>query len=119
MSDCYHQEYENVFFGGSENGTQRADELKWLDLDHVRQHQQKNYQHGIHWSDQNKDIMVAVEDMEVLNNNAKNTFVRREHQFLNTNNLTYRNSSHIPVYNNYVTFPKSTHYKVRKYVYFD
>lgn len=113
--DCYHQEYENVFFGGSENGTQRADELKWLDLDYAKQHQQKNY-HGMQWSAEyhHRDIIVAADDMEVLNNNAKNTFVRREHQFLNTNNLTYRNSSHIPVYNNYVTFPKSTHHKVRK-----
>ena len=34
--ECYHQEYENVFFGGSDNGTQRADELKWLDLDYVK-----------------------------------------------------------------------------------
>ena len=42
--ECYHQEYENVFFGGSDNGTQKADELKWLDLDYLHHHQQ---QHGL------------------------------------------------------------------------
>ena len=114
--ECYHQEYENVFFGGSENGTQRADELKWLDLDYAKMYQQKS-NNGMQFSvseHQHKDIVTFSEDMEVLNNNAKNTFVRREYQFVKSNNLTYRNSAHIPVHNNYVTFPKSTHPKVKK-----
>ena len=115
--ECYHQEYENVFFGGSESGTQRADELKWLDLDYVKQHQQmSNHGNlGLQWCGENdiKDIMVAAENVEVLNNNAKNTYVRRDYQFLKPNNLTYRNSTHIPAYNNYVTIPKSTQPKVR------
>ena len=115
--ECYHQEYENVFFGGSESGTQRADELKWLDLDYVKQHQQMiNHGNlGLQLCGENdiKDIVVAAENVEVLNNNAKNTYVRRDYQFLKPNNLTYRNSTHIPAYNNYVTIPKSTHPKVR------
>ena len=71
--------------------------------------------HEMHWCGENhvKDVMVVAENMEVLNNNAKNTYIRRDYQFLKPNNLTYRNSTHIPAYNNYVTIPKSTQPKVR------
>jgi hypothetical protein len=101
--ECYHQEYENVSFGGSDNGTQRADELKWLDLDFVKQQQQQ--QHRI-CNDEHIYSDVMRENVEVLNNNSKNTYIRRENQYLKLNNLTqHRNSTHIPIYNNYVPFP--------------
>ena len=101
--DCYHQEYENVFFGGSENGTQRADELKWLDLDYAKQQQQQQLKRC---DGHNKGTNLGrAEDIEIVNNNTKNTFIRRDRGHLKNDNITYRNSTHIPIYNNYVPFP--------------
>ena len=104
--ECYHQEYENVYFGGSDNGTQRADELKWLDLDYAKQQQeqQQSMCDGVHHC---KSVMG--ENVEVLNNNSKNTYIRRDNQYLKINSITqHRNSTHIPIYNNYVPFPTTT-----------
>jgi len=104
--ECYHQEYENVFFGGSDNGTQRADELKWLDLDYEKQQQQ--HHHRI-CNDEHHYKGVMDENVEVLNNNSKNTYIRRENRYLKINNITqHRNSTHIPIYNNYVPFPTTS-----------
>ena len=100
--ECYHQEYENTLFGGSENGTQRADELKWLDLDFVKQQRHERICNG-----HDKEETWS-QDMELLNNNAKNTFLRREQRHIKNNNISYRNSTHIPIYNNYVPFPTPT-----------
>ena len=97
--ECYHQEYENVYFGGSENGTQRADELKWLDLDYLHHHQQQHQKCDIHIK------RVIGEDTELLNNNEKNTYIKREHQNVKNTTMVYRNSTHIPIYNNYIPFP--------------
>ena len=101
--DCYHQEYENVFFGGPENGTQRADELKWLDLDYAKQQQQQQLKRCDGY---NKGTNLwREEDIEIVNNNTKNTYIRRDRGHLKNDNITYRNSTHIPIYNNYVPFP--------------
>ena len=101
--DCYHQEYENVFFGGSENGTQRADELKWLDLDYAKQQQQQQLKRC---DGHNKGTNLGrAEDIEIVNNNTKNTYIRRDRGHLKNDNIAYRNSTHIPIYNNYVPFP--------------
>ena len=102
--DCYHQEYENVFFGGSENGTQRADELKWLDLDYAKQQQQQQQLKRCDGFNKGTNL-GREEDIEIVNNNTKNTYIRRDRGHLKNDNITYRNSTHIPIYNNYVPFP--------------
>ena len=97
--ECYHQEYENVFFGGSDNGTQRADELKWLDLDYLQQQRQQPQKCDIHIK-----RVIGHEDTELLNNNAKNAYIQHEYHHTKSTNI-YRNSTHIPIYNNYIPFP--------------
>ena len=97
--ECYHQEYENlVFVSGS--GTQKADDLKWLDLDYMQQQHQRN-QIQIE-----EGIRLANEDRELLNNNALNSYKRRVPKHIKNTNV-YRNSVHIPVYNNYIPFPQN------------
>ena len=89
--ECYHQEYENLHFG-SDVGTQRADELKWLDLGCAQQQQYTCHTY------------IKGEDTELLNNNAINSYMRHVPKHVKNTNI-HRDSGHIPVYNNYIPFP--------------
>ena len=134
--ECYHQEYENLCYSsGGQGGTQTADDLKWLDLDYMQlKYQQHHLGHQIQVDvrerEHGQEDNMTINNKELLiNNNSLNNYIslRRggEHvpkHIKNTNH--YRNSAHIPVYNNYIPFPApmiskpTPSYKVWSMLYF-